>query len=363
MSDAFIQAAERLIWELNPRALAEQPLVDRRSWAGSVQHALARFGLHHSVAVPQTPAESGPHVAVVMMIKDEADIIDLNLGWLHFIGIRKFIILDNGSTDNTAKLIDMFRERFDDVELLRVDDPIVRYIQAQKTTGLYRMAISVWEDVRWVFPLDADEFLIPQRGLAELGSVLTDVDALTIPKVIHFRHRFRSSVENQSVLGKMGYRSPLFCVPPKLAVRASPGIAIGQGNHQITRPDDEAARYDGGLEYGFYIREFPTRSFEQFVRKIKNGGPAIRSAIDYFGHGVGGDHWLQYHDQLMAGGESRLLEIYNDQWVRDESLGFVMDPFLGCPPDPVPPDPLQTARNADQLGVHWADMSLLPPRP
>ncbi len=320
---------ERLIWSLNPRSLSEQPTIDARSWAGSVQAEVRRFGLAPQLGMPSMPAAPYLRAAVVMMVKDEADIITQNLLWLHAIGLRRMIVLDNNSTDGTAMLLTLFAHDHPEVELVTVHDPLVRYMQAEKTTGLYRMALSLWPDLRWVFPIDADEFLIPQMGLTALDSVPSGIDALTIPKVIHFRHSLTAEGAELSVMERMAYRSPLFVVPPKIVAVHDPFIRITQGNHKVSLLDNRPPAYQGGFSLGFYYREFPTRSFEQFLRKVRNGGPAIRAAEAYLGRPIGGEHWVQYYDQLRAGGEVQLLETYRREWVRGEAQDFVLDSFAG----------------------------------
>ena len=318
---------EELIWKQNPGALREQPLVDPGSWAGAVQHELATFGIGAPLRTPSAPGEPYLAAAVVMMVKDEADIIGENLSWLHHIGLRRFILLDNASTDDTAPIIERFRRAHRDTELLVVHDPLVRYMQAEKTTGLYRLAISIWPDIRWVIPADADEFLIAEHGLGVLDRVEPGTDAISVPKTIHFQ-RQGSDHANPSVMGRMDYRSPLFCVPPKVIAKQDLFMTITQGNHKVRLVDDRPPRYSGGFRLGLYYREFPTRSFAHFLRKISNGGPAIKAAEAFLGRKVGGEHWVDYHNALLAGGEEHLLGIYRREWVREDVDGFVIDPFV-----------------------------------
>ena len=318
---------ERFVWELNPSSLREQPLVDPESWAGVIQHDLLRYGVQAPLQTPTEPGEAYLAAAIIMMVKDEADIIGENLTWLYFTGLRRFIVLDNGSTDQTPVIIERFRRAYSDAEVLVLKDPLTRYMQSEKTTGLYRLAISIWPDLRWVIPADADEFLIAERGYSVLDGCSSRVDAISIPKVIHFRQK--SSIENEaSIMGKMGYRSPLFCVPPKVVVRNNLFMTITQGNHKVRLVDDRTPVYGSGYQLGLYYREFPTRSFQHFLCKVINGGRAIKAAEDFLGRKVGGEHWVNYYEALKSGGEEHLLRIYARDWVREEVSGFVVDPFV-----------------------------------
>ncbi len=322
-----INACERLIWGLNPAAVREQPLVNPETWAGAVQHDILRFGLEAPLRTPPAPGKAYFAAAVVMMVKDEADIIGENLSWLYYTGLRRFVLLDNGSTDNTSVIIERFRRAYRDTEVLVLKDPLIRYMQAEKTTGLFRLAISIWPDIRWVIPADADEFLIAEQGYEVLDENSSRVDAISIPKVIHFR-REDSVATEASVMGRMDYRSPLFCVPPKIIARNNLFITITQGNHKVRLVDDRGPVYASGLKLGLYYREFPTRSFQHFLCKIRNGGPAIKAAESFLGRKVGGEHWVNYYEALQSGGEGHLLAIYIREWVRANSPGFVVDPFV-----------------------------------
>lgn len=329
MSDqSAIQDVERAIWGQDPGALLRLPLIPPESWPGSVQQDCRAFGLnaplHHPAAA--LPANSG--IAVVMMVKDEADIIGHNLAWLHFIGVRRFVISDNGSVDGTGAAIEAFRTQHDEAEVVVIADPLVSYVQSLKTTGMLRYALSIWPDLRCVFPLDADEFLIPSQGFGVLDGLPSSVEVITIPKVIHFRHRLGGEADTGSPLGAMALRSPLFCVPPKCACRAGLHLTITGGNHHIRRMDGHTPGHRGGLSLGFYYREFQTRSFEHFLTKVRNGGKAILAAKAE-GRVEGGEHWLRWFDVLQAQGEAGLRATYEGECVRGADPNFVLDPFHG----------------------------------
>ena len=319
-------ACEQLIWQSNPEALRQQPLTSRGSWAGAVQHDLVSFGLDGQLRLPGRAGEPYLGAAMVMMAKDEADIIGENLTWHYAAGLRRFIFIDNGSTDETAVIIKRFQRLRLDAEVIVVNDPIVRYMQAEKTTGLYRLALSIWPDIRWVIPADADEFLVATDGLSVLDDVPNGIDALSVAKVIHFRELGRP-FNGRSRMEQMTVRSPPFCVPPKIIARHDLFLTITQGNHKVRLVDNRVPVYAGAFGHGLYYREFPTRSFEQFLRKVRNGGPAIKAAEAFLGHKVGGEHWIKYHDELLAGGEEHLLGVYQRDWIRDVSNGFVHDLF------------------------------------
>ncbi|GBQ23668.1 hypothetical protein AA12717_1559 [Gluconacetobacter sacchari DSM 12717] len=321
------QHYEELIWNLNVHGLLNQPPIDPYCWAGAVHSELQIFGMNAPLKTPEGAWTPFMAAAVVVMVKDEGDIIGENLTWLHHIGIRRFIVLNNGSTDDTGEILKRFNTIHKDVELLVLSDPLVRYMQAEKTTGLYRLAISIWPDIRWVIPVDADEFLIAEHGIAVLDKIDSRFDAVSIPKTIHFRNK-DLSCNGSSSMQRMNLRSPLFVVPPKIIGRNNLFMAIEQGNHKINLVDNRAPVYIGGFQFGLYYREFPIRSFSHFLRKIANGGKAIKEAEAFLGRKVGGEHWVRFYEQLQSGGEQGLFEIYQRDWTKREGENCILDPFV-----------------------------------
>ena len=265
---------------------------------------------------------------MVMMVKDEEDVIEHNLEWLYFIGVRRYVIADNQSSDTTPDKIAAFSSSRLDAKVFLIKDPLVSYTQSLKTTGMIRFAISIWPDLQWVFPVDADEFLVPSKGLESLNAIPEHVEALAIPKVIHMRQSHCEQADLDSPLRLMGLRNPPFCVPPKSACRAHLSLSVSGGNHLILKSDGSSPIYNGAFEFGIYYREFQTRSFEHFLKKVMNGGPAILAARSE-GRGEGGDHWLQWYKTLQEEGEDVLRAQYQRDYVRDHDAHFVPDLFVG----------------------------------
>ncbi len=315
------------MWQNKSEALLHQPLANPTSWAGAFQHDLVKLAVGRRLQAPVAAAPAYLAAAAVMMVKDEADIIGENLLWMFHTGLRRIIILDNDSTDATAAIVERFRRAHGDVELLVLKDPLLRYMQSEKTTGLFRLAISIWPDLRWVIPVDADEFLIAEAGLAALDEVARPADAVVIPKVIHFRQDHGLD-PGDDAMADMACRSSLFFVPPKIIARPNPLAIVTQGNHQIRFADEHRAVYEGGLRHGLYYREFPNRSFAHFLRKVRNGGTAIKAAEAFLGHRIGGWHWVDYHEILTTQGPDQLRAIYQRDCIRQPGGGFVLDEFL-----------------------------------
>lgn len=329
--EQLVWGAQKLIWEGQQEALNNYPLIPPTTWAGSIQRDIIEFSRSSDPLLwPAVQQDPFLHVAVIMMVKDESDIIRQNLLWLYFVGVRRFVIIDNNSSDSTPEIIKDFSKSSADIEMLSIHDPLIHYFQKEKTTGMFHFARSVWPDLKWVFPIDADEFLIPQQGFDPLEGLSPEIDAITIPKVIHCLSG--EPIEyGQDALFNMPVRTLLGAVPPKVAVRVNSEASIEQGNHFVSFPQGRSPIHASGLCLGFYYREFPTRSFAQFLRKVRNGGAAIQAAKKYDPlRSCGGEHWIAYYETLANGGEEALFQVFQAQFVHTPADGaWTTDPFPG----------------------------------
>jgi hypothetical protein len=320
---------EACIWHHDHEGLVRTGPCDPASWAGSVQQELLKNTIYADLTAEAGPFPAFPHCAAVTMVKDEADIIYANLRWLHHVGARRFVVMDNMSADGTWAEVMRFDMDHPDAEVLLLRDPVVPHYQSEKVSAMMQLALQRWPDVAWVLPVDADEFCVAKHGLRALAYVPAHVQAVTVPKVIHFLGRGQAEPQGERIdFAKMDVRSSLFCVPPKVIARAAPNLRISQGNHKVFAAGEERVRYTGGFQYGFFHREFQTRSFAQFRRKVVNGGAAILAARDN-GRDVGGEHWMGWHATLREHGDAGLWKVYLEQCFREPGGGYVRDCWRG----------------------------------
>ena len=107
----------------------------------------------------------------VSLIKDEADIIELFIR-INSRVIDHFFIVDNGSSDNTVKILSKLKEEGFNITLFK--DPMAEYDQSLMTTKALRTAHSKMR-FDWAFMLDADEFInIDKQTLEDELSTVTD---------------------------------------------------------------------------------------------------------------------------------------------------------------------------------------------
>lgn len=251
-------------------------------------------------------------VWAVGMVKDEADIIEGTLRHLADEALAGIIVADNGSTDDTAKILDTLEL---DCELVVVEDSDPAYYQSHKMTHLARLAAE--RGAEWIVPFDADELWI---AADRLGVILRDVpDNVNIASARLFNH-FPSAIDVddpdpfRSIVWRQGEPAQL----PKVAFRWHPDASIHQGNHGVDLPDPLTAEL-------FEVRHFPYRSAEQFIRKARNGAAAY-AATD-LPEDVGA-HWRGYGLLLERYGETAVANVFREHFwfLAPFESGLVRDP-------------------------------------
>ncbi len=324
------ETPDGLVWSGKAFQLALLPDLDPSTWVGANQRNVLEMPMA-SVFSTAVWEKAAPilYVCALFMVKNEEDIISSNLCWLYYLGLRRFVIIDNKSTDATRWLIERFRDSQPDVELLIIDDPIMRHIQSEKTTGIMELAASVWSDCRWAIPVDADEFLVAERGLLGLLDVPDEVDSLVVPKCYHMllQSDDHELQYQRNFFKQMPVRTELHRAPPKILLRLRRNLIISQGNHFVNSVAQAPQPiYSSAAELGIFYREFSIRSFAQFKNKVINGGKAIEAA-EKLGLNVGGHHWKSRYAGFVAHGDPWLREKFESEFIQPVSKSFILDEF------------------------------------
>jgi hypothetical protein len=261
------------------------------------------------------------NAAVVMLIKDEGDIIYQHLLWHYRLGLRRFAILNNGSTDNTLSLILKFRADFPSAQVYVIDDPEVAYYQGKKTTAAACFAKSIF-DVEWILPLDGDEILTPTSDC--LASTLANIAEAGFTYVAVHRCDYRltavDDLSDDNPLNRLKHRQRFLTPCPKVMIRFSPDMAIDVGNHDFSTDRKVTLRGASGLRHGLSIRHFPIRSRDHVRAKIVNGGKALEAATELgLNHG---SHWRMAFDAFKSRGEEFIESYYQGHISSPDTLDF-----------------------------------------
>jgi Glycosyl transferase family 2 len=245
-------------------------------------------------------------LVMTLLVRDEADVVDLNLAYHLARGVDEVIVTDHRSTDGTRERVDALDDPR--VHVLHEDGEAIE--QAAWVTRMARIAHDVGAD--WVLNGDADEFLWPEAG-ADLKEALKRVprtcSRLELPRLdfvarpddgrpFHERMTLRTTRDE---LGR-----PL---RPKLAHRGSARVVVGPGSHAVRRAGWRTCRRP--LVTVFH---YPRRTLDQYRHKVAIGG----ATPGYDHKRIAAAHAALLHGQLDAR--------YEDETRADD--GLVHDPRL-----------------------------------
>ncbi|MBP7190696.1 MAG: glycosyltransferase family 2 protein [Rickettsiaceae bacterium] len=265
------------------------------------------------------------NIALVTMVKDEEDIIYENLVWHFCIGFRKFVIVDNNSTDKTLSLIHKFKKETEGKAIVIImEDPIFEHIQSRIITASTRIVNSVWPEVEWVFPVDADEFWYPNRALDKiLADVPRDKDAILVAPYVQ-----RPCVKRDKIDFSKRFYDVLCCQDKnigqelgKVAIRSSFDVIVMQGNHHAMFANSKylPQKVSGNI-LGLYMLHFHIRSVDQVYKKFWNGARANialkKKEGSYTGKNEG--HWDAFVDEVQDKGALKAAIDRFDGYVADE---------------------------------------------
>lgn len=219
-------------------------------------------------------------ILMAMVVRDESDIVAANLEHHLASGVDRIAILDNGSTDGTAEILDGYA-RAGVAEVSRDDPPGFRLAEA--LDRLVRRAVERHRP-EWVLTPDADEFVVAPDGdlraaLAAhpadhvlrcerdnmIGS-LQDLDALGWRRaLVHVCTRdLRPPAGHADP--RVALKLPYFCfrLPPKVIFRPQGLRRMGAGSHTVEL--DPAA---APMRTMIRMRHFPIRSAAEFLRSLR----------------------------------------------------------------------------------------------
>jgi Glycosyl transferase family 2 len=294
---------------------------------------------------------------MTLVVRNEADVLEANLRAHRALGVDAFCVLDNGSTDGTAAILDRWREA-GIAHVITDHDANTNEVFFQWPTRLARLAATEM-GADWVINNDGDEFWYPLDGDLKdaFGTIPDDVHGLLAPR-LEFVPRADGP---EPFWERMTLRERDTRVLPKVAHRATDDILVGPGSHHVISPRLGVGETAGkpslrGLRrkpsqprlivpaarFPCIIFHLPLRSLEQYRSRLEIGlriagtreSKHLESRInEVIGEDGAEQRWLE----LIGDEDRERRAIDSGELVRDTRFRDLMR-AIG-PPDPDALDP------------------------
>lgn len=248
---------------------------------------------------------------MVLLVRDEADIVGQNIAFHLECGVDHVIAIDNGSIDGTRDILSDIAQQ---APLTIVDEPGRDYAQSSWVT---QAVFHARDEMRadWIFSNDADEFWLTSGDDLKAELVQTQAHILNVTRRnMVFAHdappaeggwaqglvyRVADPVARPAIndIHEDILPCPYFYMklPPKVIFRAEGFDGIGMGNHNAQFLSDVIR-----AEAEMVIYHYPVRSAAQFERKVVQGGAAF---LNHQNLGkMTGWHWRRWHRMEQSGG-------------------------------------------------------------
>ncbi len=195
--------------------------------------------------------------AVLMMFRDEADIIAKSLMHWHSIGVKSFYLCDNGSDDLSQKIAAWFLK-----ENAEKSQCITHRSDTWEGRKVYNtLKLEALKDgCHWLFPADADEFLQLPTGCDTVQDWLAQYPQAPAVGLMPYLNIYPS--------GREVWQEP----QRKCFGYFTPEMTISVGNHLVENHTDTLN------PLGAYYRHYSVRSYPQFRWKMINWMTAFQGS-------------------------------------------------------------------------------------
>ena len=240
---------------------------------------------------------SDKKVFVVMMTRNEDDIIGYNLEYLQTQHIDHFYIANNLSTDNTSTILSDLSRKYNNITVISDDEET--YLQDQKMNKFIDTCYDMGAD--YILPIDSDEKWYSKIYGKTLGQAVKQFDEPTVfgVELIDFLPD-----EDQVIVGSPfdEIKNVRCWYPsiPKVGYTSQRRSVLAMGNHNVFGHTGPIIRtVIGAYQYQY-------RSWDHFLKKVRNNMTSIKEHPNRFM----GTHWR------------RLIEM-NDEELREEWISIV----------------------------------------
>lgn len=288
-------------------------------------------------------------VVMTLVVRNEADVLDANLRVHRALGVDAFAVLDNGSSDGTAELL----ERWNAAGLAHVTTDPDADTDEVFLEWQTRLALRAAEELEadWVINNDGDEFWVPLEGdlKGAFEAVPRAWSGLLAPRLEFVpRPDGPDPFWERMTIRERGTR-----VLPKIAHRAGGDIRVGPGSHHVMSPTLGVGETAGkpslrGLRekptqppliapapvFGVSILHLPLRSFAQYRSRLDiglriaetRGGDQLAGRINDV---IGDDDARARWDELVVDDEAARAGLSSGELVEDTRLRDLMRALEG----------------------------------
>jgi len=216
---------------------------------------------------------NNPTLAMTILVKNEADIIEANIRTHAKLGVDFFVVMDNGSTDGTREILSKLQDEF---EMVIIDEN--GFYQQKKF--MTRLAFEAKRRFKpdWIINNDADEFWIPENRVdlkeyLKFRGAVVRVDRFNmLPPLSSFENSRAFFDSIYEVTNQINYRFRrredisilLGQASRKVIVNPYGLIKINSGNHSA----EHIAFWNKRIVDGIKIYHYPIRSYEQFKKRV-----------------------------------------------------------------------------------------------
>jgi hypothetical protein len=219
-------------------------------------------------------------VAALMMVKDEIDIIESAIHYLCTQELDAIFVYDNNSSDGTLDCLYFLEKKY--MNLCVEKDPIEGYYQSDKMNA-WANELFLEEEMDVVIPIDADEIWYSKDPQKTLGEAIRTSDAdIFVAHSEDYIPTIFDDFNEFNFIKRMKHKKFHSNSFSAVAFNYSPGFHLEMGNHNVL---NHPGKRNNDL---IGIRHYQYRSFDQFVKKVKNGKKAYEATDlpDFMG-----SHW------------------------------------------------------------------------